>query len=167
MPVYVVLGNWTDQGTRDFGGAVQRGNSFRELVEQAGGRVRELVWTLGEYHFIIVLEAPDDETAATLVLRVAAVGNVRSKTMRAFDADQMSDIIARTGQGGRPAGRWKVGRPCGPTSVHQPDGCQAISAGGQDLPPQANAAGVLSRASSHRPSAPLFLRRDQAAGRWH
>jgi uncharacterized protein with GYD domain len=44
-----------------------------------------------------VLEAPDDETAATLVLRVAAAGNVRSTTMRAFDADQMSDIIARTG----------------------------------------------------------------------
>jgi uncharacterized protein with GYD domain len=52
---------------------------------------------MGEYDFIIVLEAPDDETAATLVLRVAAVGNVRSKTMRAFDADQMSDIIGRTG----------------------------------------------------------------------
>jgi uncharacterized protein with GYD domain len=67
------------------------------LVEQAGGRVRELVWTTGEYDFIIVVEAPDDETAATLVLRVAAAGNVRSKTMRAFDADQMSDIIARTG----------------------------------------------------------------------
>jgi uncharacterized protein with GYD domain len=97
MPIYVGLGNWTDQGTRDFGGSVQRGNAFRELVEQAGGRVRELVWTMGEYDFIIVLEAPDDETAATLVLRVAAVGNVRTKTMRAFDADQMSDIIARTG----------------------------------------------------------------------
>ena len=97
MPIYVALGNWTDQGTRDFSGAVQRGNGFRELVEQAGGRVRELVWTTGEYDFIIVVEAPDDETAATLVLRVAAAGNVRSKTMRAFDADQMSDIIARTG----------------------------------------------------------------------
>jgi uncharacterized protein with GYD domain len=97
MPIYVALGNWTDQGIRDFGGAVQRGNAFRELVEQAGGRIRELVWTMGEYDFIIVLEAPDDETAATLVLRVAAAGNVRSKTMRAFDADQMSDIIARTG----------------------------------------------------------------------
>ncbi|HEV2920053.1 MAG TPA: GYD domain-containing protein [Actinomycetota bacterium] len=97
MPIYVALGNWTDQGTRDFGGAVQRANGFRELVEQAGGRVRELVWTMGEYDFIIVAEAPDDETAATLVLRVAAAGNVRTKTMRAFDADQMSDIIARTG----------------------------------------------------------------------
>jgi uncharacterized protein with GYD domain len=89
--------NWTDQGTRDFGGAVQPANGFREMVEQAGGRVRELVWTMGEYDFIIVAEAPDDETATTLVLRVGAAGNVRSKTMRAFDADQMTDIIARTG----------------------------------------------------------------------
>ena len=97
MPIYVTLGNWTDQGTRDFGGAVERANGFRKLVEQAGGRVRELVWTMGEYDFIIVAEAPDDETAATLLLRVGAAGNVRSRTMPAFDADQMSDIIARTG----------------------------------------------------------------------
>jgi len=97
MPIYVGLGNWTDQGTKDLHGAVQRGNSFREAVEQAGGRVRELVWTMGEYDFVTVVEAPDDETAAVLVLQVAAVGNVRTKTMRAFDADQMSDIIARTG----------------------------------------------------------------------
>jgi uncharacterized protein with GYD domain len=97
MPIYVGLGNWTDQGTKDFRGAVQRANAFREAVEQAGGRVRELVWTMGEYDFVTVVEAPDDETAAVLVLQVAAVGNVRTKTMRAFDADQMSDIIARTG----------------------------------------------------------------------
>jgi uncharacterized protein with GYD domain len=97
MPIYVGLGNRTDQGTKDFRGAVQRGNAFREAVEQAGGRVRELVWTMGEYDFVTVVEAPDDETAAVLVLQVAAVGNVRTKTMRAFDADQMSDIIARTG----------------------------------------------------------------------
>ena len=95
MPIYVGLGNWTDQGTKDFGGAVQRGNAFREAVNQAGGWVRELVWTMGAYDFIAVLEAPDDETAAVLVLRVAAAGNVRTTTMRAFDADQMTDIIAR------------------------------------------------------------------------
>jgi uncharacterized protein with GYD domain len=95
MPTYVVLGNWTDQGTKDFGGAVERANGFRQLVEQAGGRVRELVWTMGEYDFVIVAEGPDDETAATLLLLVGAAGNVRSKTMRAFDADEMSDIIAR------------------------------------------------------------------------
>jgi uncharacterized protein with GYD domain len=75
---------------------VQRGNAFKEAVEQAGGRVRELVWTMGAYDFIAVLEAPDDETAAVLGLRVAAVGNVRTTTVRAFDADQMTNIITRT-----------------------------------------------------------------------
>jgi uncharacterized protein with GYD domain len=97
MPIDVGLATWTDQGTREFRGSVQRANGFHELVEQAGGRVREMVWTMGEYDFMTVFEAPNDETAATLVLRVAAAGNVHTKTLRAFDADQMSDIIARTG----------------------------------------------------------------------
>jgi uncharacterized protein with GYD domain len=97
MPIYVGLGTWTEQGTREFRGAVERSKAFRGAVEQAGGRVRELVWTMGEYDFVAVLEAPDDETAAVLVLQVAALGNVRTKTMRAFDADQMTEIIARTG----------------------------------------------------------------------
>ena len=56
-----------------------------------------MIWIMGEYDFITVFEAPDDETAAALVLRVAAAGNVHTKTMRACDADQMTDIIARTG----------------------------------------------------------------------
>ena len=43
---------------------------------------------MGEYDFLSVAEAPDEETLATLVLRVGAAGNVRSKTMRAFDAAQ-------------------------------------------------------------------------------
>jgi uncharacterized protein with GYD domain len=41
MPLYVALGSWTDQGTRDFGDAVQRANGFREMVEQAGDRGRQ------------------------------------------------------------------------------------------------------------------------------
>jgi uncharacterized protein with GYD domain len=97
MPIYVGLVNWTEQGVREFRGSVERANGFRQLVEQAGGRVREMVWTMGEYDFITVFQAPDDETAAALVLRVAAAGNVHTKTMRAFDADQMTDIITRTG----------------------------------------------------------------------
>jgi uncharacterized protein with GYD domain len=95
MPIHVGLVNWTDQGIKEFRGSVERANGFRHLVEQAGGQVREMVWTMGEYDFITVFQAPDDESAAALVLRVAAAGNVHTKTMRAFDADQMTDIIAR------------------------------------------------------------------------
>ena len=40
---------------------------------------------------------PDDETAAAVVLRTVAGGNVRSTTLKAFDAEQMTAIIQRTG----------------------------------------------------------------------
>src|SRR6266545_1143838 len=40
---------------------------------------------------------PDDETATAVLLQIGAGGNVRTKTMKAFDAEQMSAIIQRTG----------------------------------------------------------------------
>ena len=32
MPIYVGLVNWTDQGTREFRGSVERANGFRGLA---------------------------------------------------------------------------------------------------------------------------------------
>jgi len=40
---------------------------------------------------------PDDETATAVLLQVGSLGNVRSKTMKAFDGEEMSAIIGRTG----------------------------------------------------------------------
>jgi hypothetical protein len=62
-----------------------------------GGQLRLLLWTLGEYDLVSVIDFPDDETATAVLLQVAAGGNVRTKTMKAFDAEQMSAIIRRTG----------------------------------------------------------------------
>jgi uncharacterized protein with GYD domain len=44
-----------------------------------------------------VIDFPDDETATAVLLQVAAGGNVRTKTMKAFDAEQMGAIIQRAG----------------------------------------------------------------------
>jgi uncharacterized protein with GYD domain len=65
--------------------------------EKSGGRVRQLVWTLGEYDIVAVTDFPDDETATAVALQTGALGNIRTKTMKAFDAEQMSAIIQRTG----------------------------------------------------------------------
>jgi hypothetical protein len=46
MPIHLGLANWTDHGTREFHGSVQRANSFRDLDTQARGRVREMVSTM-------------------------------------------------------------------------------------------------------------------------
>jgi uncharacterized protein with GYD domain len=97
MPTYVSLVNWTEQGIKNFRDTVRRAEDYRGLVEKSGGQVRQLLWTLGDYDLVVVTDFPDDETATAVLLQTAAGGNVRTKTMKAFDADQMSAIIQRTG----------------------------------------------------------------------
>ena len=94
---YVSLVNWTDQGIKNYRDSVRRAEDYRGLVEKHGGQVRQLVWTLGEYDIVAVTDFPDDETATAVALQTGALGNIRTTTMKAFDAEQMSAIIQRTG----------------------------------------------------------------------
>jgi uncharacterized protein with GYD domain len=96
MAIYVSLISWTDQGIKNYRDTVARAESFRDMVRQAGGQVRELLWTLGEYDIVSVIEAPDDEVAMALLLQTAALGNIRTETMRAMNADEITSVIGRT-----------------------------------------------------------------------
>jgi uncharacterized protein with GYD domain len=97
MATFVSLINWTEQGIRNFRDTTQRAEDFSKLVENSGGRVRELVWTVGEYDMVCMADFPDEETGVAALLQVGSAGNIRSKTLRAFSADEMSGIIRRTG----------------------------------------------------------------------
>ncbi len=97
MPTYVSLINWTDQGVKNYKDSTRRAKEFSDGVQKAGGRVRELVWTVGQYDIVTVVDFPDDETATAALLQVGALGNIRTSTMRAFDSAQMDAVIRRTG----------------------------------------------------------------------
>lgn len=97
MTTYVALINWTEQGIKNFRDTVQRSEDFTKLIESSGGRIRELLWTVGEYDIVCVADFPDEETGVAALLQVGSAGNVRSRTLRAFTADEMADIIRRTG----------------------------------------------------------------------
>jgi uncharacterized protein with GYD domain len=97
MTTYVSLINWTDQGIKTYRDTTQRAADFTKLVESSGGSVRELVWTVGEYDLVCIADFPDEETGVAALLQVGSAGNIRSKTMRAFNAEEMSGIIRRTG----------------------------------------------------------------------
>ena len=96
MTTYVSLINWTEQGIRDFRDTTHRAADFTKLVESSGGNVREMLWTVGEYDMVCMTEFPDDETGVAALLQVGSLGNVRTKTMRGFDMDEMTEIIAHT-----------------------------------------------------------------------
>jgi uncharacterized protein with GYD domain len=97
MPTYVSLINWTDQGIKNFKDTTHRAQDFSNSVDKTGGHVRELVWTVGECDMVCIVDFPDDESLTASMLQVGALGNIRTRTMRAFDARQMQGVIDRTG----------------------------------------------------------------------
>ena len=97
MPTYVSLIHWTDQGIRNYKDTTSRAADFTKMVETKGGKVKELLWTVGEYDLVAIADFPDDETGTATLLQVGSLGRVRSNTMRAFSADDMTRIIGKTG----------------------------------------------------------------------
>ena len=50
-------------------------------------------YTFGEYDVVIIIEAPSDEIVMSLMLKVGSAGNVRTKTLKAFAAEDAWKII--------------------------------------------------------------------------
>jgi uncharacterized protein with GYD domain len=97
MPSYVMLAHFTEQGIKNVKESVDRGERFRQVVEAAGGRVGALYWTQGAYDIVSAVEFPDEDAAMATLLALGALGNVRTETLRAFDADDMRRILAKLG----------------------------------------------------------------------
>lgn len=95
MPVYVTLFKWTDQGVKDVKNAPARFEAAKQLTVALGGKVLGLYVTMGEYDIVAVSEGPSDEMASSVALSIAAKGNAKTTTMRAFTEREFSDIVKK------------------------------------------------------------------------
>jgi uncharacterized protein with GYD domain len=93
MPNYITLINWTDQGVKAYANTLDRAEAAAQLATKIGGNLKQLYWTMGAYDAVGVLEAPDDESATAYALALSSLGNVRTSTLRAYDAAEMREII--------------------------------------------------------------------------
>jgi len=96
MPSYIVLMNWTDQGVKSFKDSVDRADAAEVALSPAGIKFTDLRWTVGAHDLVATLEAPDEETLAAALLTLAGQGNLRTTTMRAFTAEEMRGVIAKS-----------------------------------------------------------------------
>ena len=95
MATYVVLANFTDQGVRSAKDSPKRAEAFRKMAETFGVTVKELFWTQGRYDIVTILDAPDEFSATALNLNLSALGNVRTESLRAFSAAEMTTIVGK------------------------------------------------------------------------
>ncbi|OGQ84704.1 MAG: GYD family protein [Deltaproteobacteria bacterium RIFCSPLOWO2_12_FULL_60_19] len=95
MATYVVLVSFTDQGVRNIKQTTERAKALAAAGTKLGVKVKDTFWTLGAYDAVLVADAPDDEAMTALCLSVGSLGNIRTQTMRAYSADEMSKILAK------------------------------------------------------------------------
>ena len=95
MPVYVMLGKWTDQGIKKVAESPDRAKMAQDMFKKAGGKM-QLFYTMGKYDFVGILEAPKDEDIMAILLCLGSMGNIRTMTMKAWtEADAAKLLTAK------------------------------------------------------------------------
>ena len=95
MPTYIVLGSFTEQGLRNIKDSPKRAEAVSEMAKKVGASIKDTYWTLGQYDFVSVIEAPDDVTMTALGASIGKLGNVRTETLRAFTGGELKSILAK------------------------------------------------------------------------
>ena len=94
MPTYISLVQFTDKGMQAAKETTVRVADWADKVQSKGVSIKQMYWTLGQYDQVCVFEAPDDETAASVLLAADMLGNIHTQTLRAFTTSEMESILA-------------------------------------------------------------------------
>ena len=94
MPHYVSLVNWTEQGIRTVKESTKRVDAVNALASKLGAKM-DVFYTMGEYDIVAVTEAPSDDAAMQLLLEIGKIGNVRTKTLKAWTVAEATKVLAK------------------------------------------------------------------------
>ena len=95
MATYITLINLTEQGVKTIKDLPARLAAGRQAMEANGGKLLQYYLTLGAQDAVVITELPDDETAATVALQQAGLGNLRTTTMRAFTEAEIPGVLSK------------------------------------------------------------------------
>ena len=95
MPTYVTLMRWTSQGVAGLPAWRERVEEGERIIGEAGGELIGVYVTLGRYDVVEIFEAPDDDTAAEILMKLQRFGAEHTETLRAFTREEAEEIIRR------------------------------------------------------------------------
>ncbi len=95
MPTYISLMKFTDQGIKTVKEAPQRLEAATKGLEAMGGKLIGFYATMGEYDYVGIAEAPNDDVAMTFLLGLGAAGNVRTTTLKAFTKEEFAEFVKK------------------------------------------------------------------------
>ena len=93
MPHYVTLMRWTSQGVAGLPAWRDRVEEGERIIADAGGSLVGVYVTLGRYDVVEIFEAPDDEVAVEILMKLQRFGAEHTETLRAFTREEADRIV--------------------------------------------------------------------------
>ena len=87
MPTYIMLTTLTPEGVQTSKNNPARIKEVSHEVEQLGASVKAQFATLGQFDFVNVVEAPDEQTMARVSLELGSRGTAKYETLTAIPID--------------------------------------------------------------------------------
>jgi len=94
MLTFMLSLNWTDQGIRGVRDAPKRAQASRDLAKKMGVEIKQVYLTSGESDLVIFLDTESGDNVAKFALALGALGNVRSRTARAWPEAEFVKMVA-------------------------------------------------------------------------
>ncbi|MFW9986734.1 MAG: GYD domain-containing protein [Candidatus Odinarchaeota archaeon] len=95
MPIYITLMKLTAQGVKNIKDAPKRIESGIKYLERLGGKLLAFYVTFGEYDYIGIAEAPNDEVAMRFLLGLGSAGNVKTTTLKAYSKEEFVKVVEK------------------------------------------------------------------------
>jgi uncharacterized protein with GYD domain len=95
MPLYIMMTNLTDEGRKTVKTNPSRIKEVNKEVEAMGVNIIAQYVALGQYDFINVLEAPDNETIVRVATELGSRGTLQTSTLAALTLDDYIDSLKR------------------------------------------------------------------------
>jgi uncharacterized protein with GYD domain len=92
MPIYIMISTLTDEGRKTIKKHPERIEEVNREIESMGAKVLAQYAVLGQYDFLNILEAPNNEAIAKLSIELGSRGTIQIITLPAIPVE---DFIAR------------------------------------------------------------------------
>ncbi|MDD5190068.1 MAG: GYD domain-containing protein [Dehalococcoidales bacterium] len=93
MPIYVMLTTLTDAGRKAIQEEPERLREINKETEFMGAKIIDQYALLGQYDFVNILEAPNNEAVAKLAIRMSAKGTTTTLTLAAINIDDLIEAL--------------------------------------------------------------------------
>lgn len=97
VPKYLWKGRYSPEGTKGLlkEGGTAREKAVEQLLQSVGGRLEAYYYAFGEHDAYVIVDLPDNATAAAVSLAIAAAGVTRVETIPLLGSEEVDQAVKK------------------------------------------------------------------------